>query len=552
MKLDKKFTQISPLRTDPRKRLYLNPTRVLYTAGNVEHTETLMQPRDGQVPLYSDGTVCVLKNTKDAPHAAILLDYGREIHGSLRVLTLNKHGKIRVRFGESAMEALTPLGVKNTTNDHAIRDFEMDCPRWGYHDSGESGFRFAYIELLDEEGALELYGAEAVFIYRDLDYIGSFECDDERVNDIFNTAAYTVHVNMQEHLWDGIKRDRLVWIGDMHTEVLTICNVFGAQNIIPASLDHVRDITPKGKWMNNISSYSLWWIMCHYDYYMYSGDLEYLKEQKDYMFDLLDTVQTLVDDDGHENFPDYFLDWPNNANAGAKHAGLQALLKLSLERGAELAALLGDKKLADDCRAKAELLKKHIPDCCGSKQAASLLALGGIESAEKLDKEIISPNGAHGYSTFFAYYTLAAKAMAGNTEEAIAHMKDYYGAMLDLGATTFWEDFNLDWTTNAAPIDEIVPEGKDDIHGDFGAYCYKQFRHSLCHGWSSGPVPFLMRHVLGVNVLEAGCKKLSVKPNLCGLKYVRGTFPTPYGVVEIYADKDGVKVDAPAEIEIIK
>ncbi len=552
MKLEQKYEQLSALRTDPRKRLYLNPTRIMYTAGSVEHTEVLMQQRDGQIPLYSDSALCVMKNTKDAPHAAILLDYGREIHGSLRLLTSQKHGKVRIRFGESVMEALTPLGVKNTTNDHAIRDFELDCPKWGYHDSGESGFRFAYIELLGDESELELWAAEAVFIYRDLDYIGSFECDDKRINEIFNTAAYTVHVNMQEHLWDGIKRDRLVWIGDMHTEVLTICNVFGAQNIIPESLDHVRNHTPKGKWMNSISSYSLWWIMCHYDYYMYSGDLDYLKQQKDYMFDLLETVQTLVDQDGHEKFPDYFLDWPNHANDGAKHAGLQALLSLSLERGARLAAILGDEKLSADCHAKAALLKKHIPDCCGSKQAASLLALSGIESAEKLDKEIISPNGAHGYSTFFAYYTLAAKALAGNTDEAIAHMKDYYGKMLDLGATTFWEDFNLDWTTNAAPIDEIVPEGKDDIHGDFGAYCYKQFRHSLCHGWSSGPVPFLMRHVLGINVLEAGCKKLSVKPNLCGLKYVRGTFPTPYGVVEVYADKDGINVKAPAEVEIVK
>jgi hypothetical protein len=31
---------------------------------------------------------------------------------------------------------------------------------------------------------------------------------------------------MQEYLWDGIKRDRLVWIGDMYPEVSTIHAVF--------------------------------------------------------------------------------------------------------------------------------------------------------------------------------------------------------------------------------------------------------------------------------------------------------------------------------------
>ena len=32
---------------------------------------------------------------------------------------------------------------------------------------------------------------------------------------------------MQEYLWDGVKRDRLVWLGDMHPEVMTVQSVFG-------------------------------------------------------------------------------------------------------------------------------------------------------------------------------------------------------------------------------------------------------------------------------------------------------------------------------------
>ena len=149
-------------------------------------------------------------------------------------------------------------------------------------------------------------------------------------------------------------------------------------------------------------------------------------------------------------------------------------------------------------------------------------------------------------------------AKAGHTAEALDDLRQYYGAMLKLGATTFWEDFNLEWIDEAggwdgiAPINDFVPEGKRDIHGDYGAYCYTGLRHSLCHGWSSGPVTFLTRHILGVKILEAGCKKLEIKPNLCGLEYVKGTYPTPLGIVSIYADKDGVKIDAPDGIEIVR
>ena len=30
-----------------------------------------------------------------------------------------------------------------------------------------------------------------------------------------------------------------------------------------------------------------------------------------------------------------------------------------------------------------------------------------------------------------------------------------------------------------------------DFHGDFGAYCYEGFRHSLCHGWAAGVIQFI-------------------------------------------------------------
>ena len=79
--------------------------------------------------------------------------------------------------------------------------------------------------------------------------------------------------------------------------------------------------------------------------------------------------------------------------------------------------------------------------------------------------------------------------------------------MLDLGATTFWEDFDIKWLDNAARIDELVPEGKVDVHRSYGDFCYKGFRHSFCHGWASGPTAWLSEHVLGISIVEPGCKR---------------------------------------------
>src|SRR3546814_6405286 len=97
----------------------------------------------------------------------------------------------------------------------------------------------------------------------------------------------------------------------------------------------------------------------------------------------------------------------------------------------------------------------------------------------------------------------------------------------------------------------------DVCSSDLGNYSYKQLRHSLCHGWASGPTSWLTRHVLGVSVVDPGCRTIRVEPHLADLEWVEGTFPTPYGVVKIKHTKgsDGkitTEVDAPDEVKVLK
>ena len=150
---------------------------------------------------------------------------------------------------------------------------------------------------------------------------------------------------------------------------------------------------------------------------------------------------------------------------------------------------------------------------------------------------------------------LQAQAKAGNYQGAIDVIRTYWGGMLDMGATTFWEDFNLEWIPGSAPIDELIPAGKKDIHGDFGNFCYSRLRHSLCHGWASGPTAWLSEHVLGVKVMTPGCRTLKIEPHLGDLEWVEGTFPTPKGDVRISHRKQNgkivTKVKAPKGVKII-
>ncbi|MCF3108993.1 hypothetical protein LL912_09410 [Niabella sp. CC-SYL272] len=544
----------------PLVREYVYPTRIVWQQGQVTGTEQLLKKGIGQASL-NNSDVIVLKTTEKGL-ASVLLDFGREMNGALEIITgmwpaPNGPRKVRIRFGESVSEAMAELGVHGSTNDHAIRDFNLMLPWLGKVQSGESGFRFARIDLLDVNAEAQLKEVRVISTYRDIPYLGSFKSSNERLNKIWEVGAYTVHLNMQDYLWDGIKRDRLVWVGDLHPEVSTVNTVFGYNEVVPRSLDLARNTTPLPGWMSGISTYSMWWIIIQHDWYMHHGDLRYLKEQQAYLKGLLQQIMGKVVNGKEQMDGNRFLDWPSSKDSVAIHAGLQAMTIWSLERGGALCTVLGDMETAKRCRETVTEMRKIVPPHNNSKQAAALLSLVGMMDAGKAYSAVLSLGGAKGFSTFYGYYMLEAMARAGKYQEAMDLISEYWGGMLDLGATTFWEDFDIGWMKNAARIDELVPAGKTDVHAAYGDYCYVGHRHSFCHGWASGPTVWLSEHVLGLKAVEPGGKVFRLKPNLGDLSYAEGTFPTALGVIRVKHTKGKTgkvitTVQAPKGIRILR
>lgn len=559
---------------DARTREYITPVRVVWTNSTdlISNPDALLQEGNGQAD-FMERTFCDMKSTRKV-HPAIILDFGKELHGGLQIVTgmgSDHNVRIRVRFGESVSETMSEIDGKNgAKNDHAIRDQEVLLPWFGVKEIGNSGFRFVRIDLISDNKELSLKEVRAIALYRDVPYRGAFKSNDERLNQIWQTGAYTVHQCMQEFLWDGIKRDRLVWMGDMHPEIMTISNVFGYNEVVPKSLDLARDSTPLPGWMNGMYPYSMWWVLAQRDWYWYNGDKEYLEQQREYLLGLLELFHKRVDEKGFELSGGDFLDWPSEENEPAQKAGVQALMMMTMKSAAELCDILGETAMAErcrDCHARMASVADQVseeyykvalaPGEPGSKQGTSLMVLADMIDAKKANEEVIKVEGARGFSTFYGYYMLQAMAKAGDYAGAMKFISEFWGAMIDLGATTFWEDFHTDWLKDdVAPITDLVPAGKKDIHGDFGAYCYKGLRHSLCHGWASGPTAWLSQHVLGVEIVEPGYKVVRINPNLGDLEWVEGAVPTPYGDIKISHRKDAdgkvvSKVDAPSGVTVI-
>ena len=565
-------------RKDILTRTYMTPKRILWSSSptSVQNPELLLKPNTGQADIFGEGMCRLVNNGED--RASIILDFGHEIHGGFKLVISScaplVTPQVRLRFGESVSETCSELNSSKSvaetgsksevdlksntaTNDHAIRDMVLTVPFYGQMEVGNTGYRFVRIDLLTPGQTINLKEATAILRYRDIPYLGTFRCSDQRLNDIWMTGAYTVHLNMQEYIWDGIKRDRLVWLGDMHPETSTIGNVFGDEESFYASMDLACQQYPLPAWINGMSAYSLWYLIIQYDWYMRFGHKEYLEKHRDYILGLVDLIDKCIDAQGNDAMGAHFLDWPSSTNSEGVDAGYHALLVWAMQDAQRMSILLGDEARAQKCREVEDRLRRKVVNPNGLKQAASLMAIAGLMDPAKACRDYVSVGGPKGFSTFYGYYMLEALAMDGRYEEAMDIISQYWGGMLDMGATTFWEDFDLEWTRNAGRIDAFVPEGKKDIHGDFGAYCYPGFRHSFCHGWASGPTAWMSTHVLGVEILEAGCKRVRITPHLGRLHWAEGTFPTPYGQISIRHERraDGsVKssIKAPKGVKVVK
>ncbi len=470
----------------------------------------------------------------------LLLDFGKELSGGIRLVSgMMKPATLRLRFGESIAEA---CGEPNM--DHAIHDVVLPLNLLTCMDFGNTGFRYVRLDVL--EGQVKLVNAIAIASMQELEQIGNFTCSDQRLNQIFDTAVYTAHLCIQEHILDGIKRDRLLWGGDLHPTFNAILPIFGSIDAMDATLEQLCFNTVEGSFANNHTSYTLWLLMTIHDWYMHSGDASILQKYGDYITENTQKYLAMVKPDGTLEMPGYlFLDWLSHDDTAGTLAGLYGLFILAMKAAENLysAMHLDTTELIEAQKRVAA----RAPSPGRNKSAAALQHLAGVADR----RDILQTEPFSGISTFIGGYILQCLEPC----DALELVKRYWGGMLDMGATTFWEDFDLDWLENAARIDEITPAGKVDVHGKYGAFCYEHYRHSLCHGWASGPVPFLARHILGITVLEPGCKRLRIEPHLGDLEYAKGTFPTPLGMVYVsYVCKsDGTietKYEAPEGIEI--
>jgi len=465
-----------------------------------------------------------------------LYDFGKETFGYLKVKGLK--GRVHIYYGESAEEALD--------KEHC-ETLDVLCEGG---DLESKAFRYVYIEK-DLDASYEEVLMDYEYAPFDEKKSGSFRCDDEELNRIWEVGAYTMDLTTREFFMDGIKRDRWTWSGDAIQSYLMNYYLRFDLECVKRTIRQLRGKDPVTAHVNTIMDYTFYWFKSILDYYEYSGDEAFVREMYPRMKTLMDYCLGRTNADGMaEGQPDdwIFVDWVDfPMHKRGVLAFEQILFYKALETMARCAEICKDqaqhyREQADNLREKVKTLfweqrqsaflhavedGKMNPQVTKFPNMFAILYDFVTEKEKKLIMQSVMLNKEIPMITtpYMRFYELAALCEMGLQKEVLPEIKAYWGGMLREGATSFWEKYNPEETGTQHLAMYGRPYGK-----------------SLCHAWGASPVYLMGKFYLGVKPTKPGYAEYEVKPSLGGLEWMEGEVPTPFGKISVKMDDQRVTV----------
>jgi hypothetical protein len=499
-----------------------------------------------------------------APHA--ILDLGSDTFARVRVqLRSGGPAMLALTTGESVPE--THRYDRRITDVFELRDGESFI-------TSPAGFRYVkLVALSTQSGTLIVEPLQVQHIRYPAAPVGQFSCSDLLLDQVWAVSVHTFHLCMQNEIWDATKRDQLPWMADLATEALVAYHVFGDARLVRRSLAVLSELGPaparplpqqlypglqavwktEGSELNNIPSYTMWWIVGLADYVRYTGDHSLVQE---YASELIATLQHIAAHVGPDGLWHFFrgrnaVDWaPISPLECETCCHLLACLAMGL--GTSLFASLGRLDAAEYCSAlwrqmvdaarhawiDEELSGLRRPDSSGgSDDARSPPGWSHHVYAMAIRSGCLTPQEA---ATLFAhirvaeppfrmtywhrYADLDAAARVGEVQWGLDYLRRHWGQALEAGMTAFWETFDPAWLGDD-------PHGVSMVAGESATY--GGYRTAHCHGSSASPAAWLHTAVLGVVPDKAGFAAIQFAPALGDLEWARGTVPTPHGPIQV-------------------
>ncbi len=524
-----------------------------------------LQPGDVENPgalLYDDGTAT---RVATAPGVAVelLYDFGEQNCGYWEFEVNAAAGTILDFY---AVEFITPEGVIQHAdgNRNVLR---YTCAEgWNRYTSlkRRSG-RYLFITVRNAARPAAIQHVGLIESTYPVQRVGVFQCSDSALNRIWEMSERTLKLCMEDTFTDCPLYEQTLWVGDARSEALFAFPVFGAYDlarrcirIAGRSLEHYPLVGCQvpSAWDCILPAWSFMWGLSVLDYYRETGDAKFIAEVWPMVKQNLAGAKAQIDPaTGLFSSTDWnMFDWSPTDSCQKVVTYLTMFLAGAIDAAIELAPVAGDAAAQREYRQWREELAlavrnawdeergqwpdyfaEGVPTAEGAVHTAMLAVLFDLTDASNrtvTEGNVLTPRpDLHPVCSPFAslYYYMALEKLGRSTAIVEAILRDYH-EMLRLGESTVWETYVSSWS-------------------EFPT-------RSHCHGWSSAPLYFLPRTVLGLRMSVAGAAEFAISPTLVpGMEYASGRIATIRGPVELRWEKRGeelqVHASAPAGVKLV-
>ncbi len=462
-------------------------------------------------------------------------------------------GSIAIHPGESVAEAVDPA--------EDIR--EQIVPVVAVTGVGEytteTKLAFRYLRLAHDPGIRieSMHAAVSMYPAR---YQGAFACSDQRLTAIWMHAAYTLRACMQLTFLDGLKRDRLPWCGDLYACNFGNYHSFAERPVSEYTLAALMSPDPEESDVNGTITYSLFWVLAARDHALHFGDSFLLRGLLPHCDKQMAAVRRKLDAQGllpTERFGWLYIDWADVRTEG--HSSfLNFLHVMALDAAADLHHAVGDRSsaavyaqqaadLKSICRRVfwdaarkvfVDNVKAGDTNAHFGRQSNAFAILSGVCTAEQqtdvLRNVLMNTSVAPVGTPYMKFFEARALAACGEAQAMTAMIGDYWGRMLDAGASTFWEALDA------------------SLEGDPQyAFYGRPFGKSLCHAWSSGPLQLLSGELFGLRPLKCGWEEFAFRPAPSGLAWACAEIPTPQGPIKVQVSGQRASLNFPEGTRLV-
>jgi alpha-L-rhamnosidase len=504
----------------------------------------------------------------------LTIDFGRVITGHVALSVDGPAGvTIDLGYAERLIDGHFNNAIEAPFADRIITaggQQELRTHSW-------QAFRYLRVRVHDAFEPLIVDGLQAEIVEYPFEERGSFRSGDPSLDRLFEISRDTIQLCCVDAIMDTPWRESAQWVGDV--AAVTLGGIYSCFGDTPLAAKFLRqsaagqlargllpNVTNVAVPTTNpaLADYSLWWVLGLWEHYGYSGDAAIVHELYPVAVRVLQYFAAHVDPGGLiADLPDpIFVDWAPVERRGA-NAVVNALASAALGALGAMADLKGDtwtgdwarefdagirgsfqKRLFDESRgvvADADIDGRPSETVSEHSNAAALVWGLLDDATAAIVIRTLWEDGTEARveaEPFFTSVVIRALARYRRHDLGLGMLRDrWVRRMVDQGATSTWEE----WSTDGSRRD-----------GDFAG-----FLRSLSHAWSAYPAEFLVRDLLGIQIVEPGCRRITLDP-APDMPDAEIIWPTPLGPVRVICAAaritvhvpDGMAVDAPDGVTV--